>query len=596
MKLYRHSEKSAKSLEKKSSFSSLVTFGPYLMRYRWLFIFAFIALSVAALVTLALPVAIGKMFDHGFSTSSHGYINFYFFILFALALLLALASACRYYCVITLGERIVADLRRDVFVHIMKLSPAFFDRSHSGEIVSRLLTDTTQIKLAVGSTASTALRHLIVVIGAIVMMVITNAKLSALVLLAIPFVAIPLVVFGRKVRTRTRAAQDRVADANAVATEQVSAIRTVQAFTAEKLVATRFSQLVERAFQTARASVILRSFFTGFAIFLVFSSVVAVLWIGSRDVLNGTMTAGALGQFVLYAVFGASTFAQLSELGAELIQAAGAAERLAELLQEQPMILAPKKPVSLAKPVQGELIFDHVDFTYPSRPQKKILRALSFSIKAGETVAFVGASGAGKSTLFSLILRFYDPTSGKIRLDGVEIDRLSLQDLRGAISYVPQDVAIFDGTLRDNIIFGTENVTEEEIIAAAKAANALEFIEALPNGLDTEVGERGTMLSGGQKQRIGIARAILRNAPLLLLDEATSALDANSEKLVQEALEGLMKNRTTLVIAHRLATILKADRILVMDKGALVEEGNHAELVAKNGVYAYLAKLQFSPE
>ncbi|WP_175868548.1 ABC transporter transmembrane domain-containing protein [Bartonella gabonensis] len=591
-----HSEQSTKFSVKKSSFSSLKTFGPYLVRYRWLFIFAFVALTVAALVTLILPVAIGKMFDHGFSTSSHGHINFYFFILFALALLLALASACRYYCVITLGERIVADLRRDVFIHIMKLSPAFFDKSHSGELISRLLTDTTQIKLAVGSTASTALRHLIVVIGAIVMMVITNAKLSALVLLAIPFVAIPLVVFGRKVRTRTRAAQDRVADANALATEQVSAIRTVQAFTAEKLVITRFSQLIERALQTARASVILRSFFTGFAIFLVFSSVVAVLWIGSRDVLNGTMTAGTLGQFVLYAVFGASTFAQLSELGAELIQAAGAAERLAELLQEQPMILAPKNPVSLAKPVRGELVFDKIDFTYPSRAQRKILHAFSFSIKEGETVAFVGASGAGKSTLFSLILRFYDPTRGKIRLDGVEINRLTLQDLRGAISYVSQDVAIFDGTLRDNIAFGTENITEEEIIAAAKAANALEFIEALPNGLDTQVGERGIMLSGGQKQRVGIARAILRNAPLLLLDEATSALDAKSEKLVQKALEGLMKNRTTLVIAHRLATILKADRILVMDKGAIVEEGTHAELVEKNGIYAYLAKLQFSPK
>ncbi|WP_273757144.1 ABC transporter transmembrane domain-containing protein [Bartonella sp. MM73XJBT] len=596
MNLFNHSEKSTTPSVKNSSFSSLKTFAPYLIRYRWLFIFAFCALTIAALITLALPVAIGKMFDHGFSASSHGHINFYFFMLFVLALLLALASACRYYCVITLGERIVADLRRDVFVHIMKLSPAFFDKSHSGELVSRLLTDTTQIKLAVGSTASTALRHLIVVIGAIVMMVITNAKLSALVLLAIPFVAIPLVVFGRKVRTRTRAAQDRVADANALATEQVSAIRTVQAFTAEKLVATRFSQLIERAFQTARTSVILRSFFTGFAIFLVFSSVVAVLWIGSRDVLNGTMTAGTLGQFVLYAVFGATTFAQLSELGAELIQAAGAAERLAELLQEQPTILALGNPSPLAKPVQGALIFDQVDFTYPSRPEDRILRCLSFSIKAGETVAFVGASGAGKSTIFSLILRFYDPTSGKICFDGVEVNRLSLQDLRGAISYVPQDVDIFDGTLRDNIMFGTENVVEEQIIAAAQAANALEFIEALPNGFDTEVGERGTMLSGGQKQRIGIARAILRNAPLLLLDEATSALDANSEKLVQEALEGLMQNRTTLVIAHRLATILKADRILVMDKGALVEEGTHAELVAKNGVYAYLAKLQFSPE
>ncbi|MGF7157211.1 ABC transporter transmembrane domain-containing protein [Bartonella heixiaziensis] len=596
MNFFSHSEKSTTSSSIKPLFSSLSTFVPYMMRYRWLFIFAFLALSVAALITLALPVAIRQMLDHGFSPSSHGNINFYFGILFVLALLLALASACRYYCVITLGERIVADLRRDVFFHITQLSPAFFDHSHSGELVSRLLTDTTQIKLAVGSTASIALRHLIVVVGAIVMMVITNAKLSSLVLLAIPFVAIPLVVFGRKVRIRTRAAQDRLADANALATEQVSAIRTVQAFTAEKLVSARFSKLVERAFETARASVILRSFFTGFAIFLVFSSVVAVLWIGSHDVLSGAMSGGTLGQFVLYAVFGASTFAQLSEVGAELMQAAGAAERLAELLQEQPTVATPRVPVPLIQPVQGAITFDHVDFIYPSRPQEKILRSLSFSVSPGETVAFVGASGAGKSTIFSLILRFYDPISGKIRFDGVEINRLSLQDLRGAISYVPQDVAIFDGTLRDNIAFGSENVSEEQIIAAAKTANALEFIKSLPNGFDTQVGERGTMLSGGQKQRVGIARAILRNAPLLLLDEATSALDANSERLVQEALDGLMQNRTTLVIAHRLATILKADRILVMDKGALVEEGTHAELIAKNGIYAHLAKLQFSPE
>ncbi|EJF89726.1 ABC transporter, permease/ATP-binding protein [Bartonella vinsonii subsp. arupensis OK-94-513] len=596
MNFFNHSEKTVKPSNTKPSLSSLSTFVPYFVRYRWLFIFAFLALTVAAAVTLALPVAIRQMFDHGFSTSSHGHINFYFFILFVLALLLALASACRYYCVITLGERIVADLRRDVFIHITQLSPDFFDRSHSGELVSRLLTDTTQIKLAVGSTASIALRHIIVVIGAVFMMVITNAKLSSLVLLAIPFVAIPLVVFGRKVRTRTRAAQDRLADANALASEQVGAIRTVQAFTAEKLISARFSQLIERAFQTARASVILRSFFTGFAIFLVFSSVVAVLWIGSRDVLDGTMTGGTLGQFVLYAIFGATTFAQLSEVGAELMQAAGAAERLAELLQEQPTIVAPKAPAPLAQPVQGAIVFDQVDFSYPSRPEEKILRSVSFSVKAGETVAFVGASGAGKSTLFSLILRFYDPISGKIRFDGVEVNRLSLQDLRGSISYVPQEVAIFDGTLRDNIAFGSENVHEEQIIAAAQTANALEFIEALPNGFDTQVGERGTMLSGGQKQRIGIARAILKNAPLLLLDEATSALDAHSEKLVQEALEGLMQNRTTLVIAHRLATILKADRILVMDKGALVEEGTHTQLVAQNGVYAHLAKLQFAHE
>ncbi|WP_455477954.1 ABC transporter transmembrane domain-containing protein [Bartonella sp. B10] len=588
---FNYSEKSTKP-----SLFSLLSLSPYIGRHRWLIFFAFLALLVAAFVMLAFPVAIRQMLDHGFLASNYGNINFYFAILLVLALLLALASACRYYCVITFGERIVADLRRDVFVHITQLSSAFFDSSHSGDIVSRLLTDTTQIKLAIGSTASIALRQMIVVIGAIVMMVITNAKLSLLVLLAIPFIAIPLVIFGRKVRTRTRIAQDRLADANALATEQVSSIRIMQAFNAEKHISARFSALVECAFQAARASVTLRAFFTGFAIFWVFSSVVAVLWIGSHDVLGGTMSGGELGQFVLYAIFGASTFAQLSEVGAELMQAGGAAERLAELLQEQPTISSPRLPLPLKKPVQGSIIFDKVDFSYPVRPQKQVLHSLSFSVKAGETVAFVGVSGAGKSTIFSLILRFYDPTSGQIRFDNTEVSNLSLHDLRKSISYVPQNVTIFDGTLRDNITFGAENINEEQIIAAVKTANALEFIENLPEGLDTKVGERGAMLSGGQKQRIGIARALLRNAPLLLLDEATSALDANSEKLVQEALEGLMQNRTTLVIAHRLATILKANRILVIDKGTLVEEGTHAELVAQNGVYAHFAKLQFSPK
>ncbi|AQX21900.1 ATP-binding cassette, subfamily B [Bartonella sp. CDC_skunk] len=596
MQFLNLSEKSKKPFKAKYSFSLLSSFSPYIKRYNWLIFCAFLSLLVAAFVTLALPVAIRQMLDHGFSAPSNGKIHFYFGILFILAFLLALASAIRYYCVVTLGERFIADLRRDVFQHILHLSPDFFDDSHSGEIVSRLLTDTTQIKLAVGSTTSTALRHLIVVIGAIVMMVITNAKLSFLVLISIPLIAIPLIIFGRKVRTRTRTTQDRLAEANALASEQVSAIRTVQAFTAEKDISERFSMLIERVFQTARTSVILRSCFTGFMIFLVFSSIVAILWIGSQDMLHGTMTSGTLGQFVLYAVFAATTFTQLSEIGAELVQAAGAAERLAELLQKKPTITTPASPLSRALPIQGSLIFDRVHFSYPSRPEKKIFRDLSFSIKAGETVAFVGHSGAGKSTLFSLILRFYDPISGQIKFDGIDINRLSLHDLRSSISYVPQEIDIFEGTIRENIAFGAHNPNQEQIIAAAQAANASEFIDSLPKGFDTQVGERGITLSGGQKQRIGLARAILRNAPLLLLDEATSALDATNEKLVQKALDELMKNRTTLVIAHRLATVLKADRILVMDQGSIVEEGTHTQLIEKNGIYARLAKLQFSPE
>lgn len=589
-------EKKSDTKRPKSRLSLFSSFRPYVARHLWLILLASLSLLSAAFVTLALPVFIRKMLDHGFSDSSYGSINFYFGILFILGLLLALASASRYYCVTALGERIVADLRRDVFAHIANLSPDFFDRSHSGRIVSRLLTDTTQIKLVLGSTTSVALRHLIVVIGAVVMMIITDAKLSLLVLLSIPCIIVPLIIFGRKIRKRTRAAQDCLANANALAVEQINAIRTVQTFTAEKLISAHFSDLIKNTFQMAHASITLRSLFTCFAIFLVFSSVVIVLWIGSHDVLNGTISGGTLGQFFLYAIFGASTFAQLSEVSAELVQAAGAAERLAELLQEKPSVRTAKNPLPLAHPVQGEIVFDNVDFTYPSRPEEQVLRKLSFSIKVGETIAFVGASGAGKSTIFSLILRFYDPTRGRILFDGTDMKNLSLHDLRSSISYVPQNVDIFDGTLRDNIAFGMSNISHEKIISAAKTANVFEFINTLPDGFDTRVGEKGVMLSGGQKQRIGIARAILKDAPLLLLDEATSALDAHNERLVQDAFKKLMKGRTILVIAHHLSTVLKADRIFVIEKGQLIEEGTHVELIAQRGLYAHLAKLQFLPK
>lgn len=583
-----------KSGRSKRNLRPLSALQPYVFRYKKLAFSAAISLIVAALVMLALPIAIRRMLDHGFTSSDGAMINSYFGVLFVLAAILAMASAGRYYSVITLGEHVVADLRRDVFSHILGLSPEFFDKSHSGEIISRLSADTTQVKSAVGATASVALRNIIMAVGAVIMMIFTSPKLSAMVLVAIPIVVIPLIGFGHRVRARTREAQDRLADATALASEQVGSIRTIQAFTAEKAVNKRFSLLIDRAFQSARGSIFSRACLTAFAIFLVFGSVVAVLWIGSNDVLNRTMTAGTLGQFVLYAVFGASAFGQLSEVGAELAQAAGAAERLAELLIEKPTIRELASPLEMPSPAKGAVRFNHVDFSYPTRPMQSTIHDLTFSVKAGETVAFVGPSGAGKSTIFSLILRFYDPQSGHIDFDGVPIPQADLHSLRSRIAYVPQDVAIFDGTLRDNIAFGCTHAEDAKIEAAAQAAHALDFIHALKDGFETQVGERGVTLSGGQKQRIAIARAILRDAPLLLLDEATSSLDAESEMLVQKALEGLMKNRTTLVIAHRLATVLKADRIIVLDKGSIIEEGTHEELISRKGLYARLAKLQFS--
>lgn len=596
--MVRHSGKEnatdSQTEHKKRNLRPLKTLFPYLSHNKFLVFSAFISLIIAALVMLALPVAIRRMLDHGFIREDGTLINSYFAVLFILAAILAIASAARYYSVITLGERIVAHLRRDVFAHIAMLSASFFDRSHSGELVSRLSSDTTQLKSAVGATASVALRNLIMAVGAVIMMVVTSFKLSILVLITIPIVVLPLIVFGRKVRARTRLAQDKLAEANTLASEQISAIRTVQAFTAERFITNRFGFLIDKAYEAARRSVVARAFLTGFAIFLVFGSVVAVLWIGAHDVLSGNLTGGTLGQFVLYAVFAASAFGQLSEVGAELAQASGAAERLAELLQEKPDITAPRKLVPLPQPPRGSIEFDTVNFSYPTKPDQLILNALSFQVKPTETVAFVGPSGAGKSTLFSLILRFYDPTNGTVKIDDIDIRHAAPQDVREHIAYVAQDTAIFDGTLRDNIAFGRPDASEEAIIAAAKAAHAYDFIMALPHGLDEKVGERGLMLSGGQKQRIAIARAILRDCPILLLDEATSALDAESEMLVQKALDGLIKQRTTLVIAHRLATVLKADRIMVIDKGKIVEQGTHDELVAKNGLYARLARLQFT--
>jgi ATP-binding cassette subfamily B protein len=566
---------------------------PYITRYPHLVVGALVFLLLAAITTLTLPMAVRRMIDHGFSAQDAGFINTYFSMLAAIAVILALASACRYYFVITLGERVVSDIRRDVFDHVTKLSAAFYDANRSGEIVSRLTADTTQIKSTVGATASLALRNTILCIGAGVMMFITSPKLSALVLVAIPVIVFPMVGFGRKVRKRSRLAQDSLAEAMTFAGEAIGATRTVQAFNTEARARTRFSQAVEAAFSAARQSILARSILTGFAIAMAFGSVVAVLWYGAQSVLSGELSPGTLGQFLLYSVFAAGSLGALSEVWGELSQAAGAAERLSELLDEVPEIRAPQAPKPLPSPAIGDIRFDDVHFAYPSRPDTSALTGASFHVRPGETVAVVGASGAGKSTLFSLILRFYDTSAGTVLVDNVDVREADPADVRSRIALVPQDVTIFAGSVGENIAFGRADASQADIEAAAEAAQAHEFIMALDQGYDTPVGERGITLSGGQRQRVAIARAILRDAPILLLDEATSALDAENEKLVQKALEGLMLDRTTIVIAHRLATVLRADRILVMDKGRIVEEGTHAELVARGGLYARLARLQF---
>ena len=566
---------------------------PYIYRYRLRAAAALAALVVAALTTLVVPVAVRRMIDFGFSDKAVELIDSYFAVMIAVVAVLSVSSAMRYYLVTTLGERIVADLRSDVFAHLTKLSSDFFDTAKTGEMISRLTADTTQIKSAVGASVSIALRNLVLFIGGAVMMVVTSPRLSLFVLAAIPVIVLPLVGFGRAVRKKSREAQDTLADASGYASELISAVRTLQAFTNEFLATRRFGAAVESAYQAARGATQARSILTAIAIFLVFASVVIVLWVGAQDVMAERISAGRLGQFVLYAVFAAGGLGELSQVWGEIAQASGAAERLFEILGVKPQIKAPERPLWLPTPSRGEVEFKDVRFAYPTRPDAMVLDGLSFKIKPGESVALVGPSGAGKSTIFHLILRFYDPASGSVSFDNIRLPNVDPADLRKHIALVPQDAVVFAASVAENIRFGRLDASDDEVKHAARAAHAAEFIDRLPQGYDTEVGERGIMLSGGQRQRIAIARAILREAPLLLLDEATSSLDAESETLVQQALTRLMAQRTSIVIAHRLATVLSCNRILVIDKGKIVEEGTHATLSASGGLYARLAKLQF---
>ena len=579
--------------EKAKKISGLSALWPFVLPYHLLMAAAIFALVLTAMISLALPLAVRRVIDN-FGTADGTILDQYFLAAIAIAALLALGTGLRYALVTRLGERVVADIRKAVFDRVIGMSPSFYENIMTGEVLSRITTDTTLILSVIGSAVSIALCNLLIFAGGLVLMMLTSAKLTALVLLIVPAVIIPILVLGRRLRVISRENQDWIAASSGSASEALTAVQTVQAFTHEKISRRQFSDVTEQSFDSAKRRIATRAAMTMIVIFLIFTGVLGVLWIGANDVRADVMSSGALIQFVIYAVMVAGAVAALSEIWSELQRAAGATERLIELLQTVDSVQDHDVPLTLAKPVRGRIQFDNVTFSYPARPGVKALDDVDLVIEPGETVAFVGPSGAGKTTIIQMILRFYDPQAGRILLDGHALSDLGRDAFREHIALVPQDPVIFATSARENIRFGRPDATDVQIESAAKAAAAHEFIQSLPEGYDSPLGERGVMLSGGQKQRIAIARAILRDVPVLLLDEATSALDAESEVLVQAAVDSLSADRTTLIVAHRLATVKKADRIVVLDAGRIVASGKHDELVAEDGLYARLARLQFT--
>jgi ATP-binding cassette subfamily B protein len=567
---------------------------PFLRPYRWRIVLALFALIVSSAATLTLPVAGRGLIDHGFDSRAAALISQYFLAFIAVAAVMGVSGATRFYFVTWIGERVVADIRKAVFDNVLGLTPSFFEITRTGEVLSRLSADTTLIQTVVGSSISIAMRTFVTLVGGLIMMFVTSLKLAGLVVGAVLLVLIPIILFGRWVRTLSRKSQDRLADTSAHASETLNAVQTVQAFTHETLERKAYSRAVEGSFDTAVLRTRARAVMTAVIIFAAFSSIAGVGWVGAQDIIAHRMTGGQLLQFIIYALLVGGGVGALSETWGDLQRAAGASERLMELLHTKPAIFVPSDPATLPSPARGAVQFKDVVFHYPTRPDAPALNGFSLSIQPGEAVALVGPSGAGKSTVFQLLLRFFAPQSGTIEFDGVDLASLDPTELRKHIAVVAQDSVVFSGTIADNIRYGRPEASDEDVRGAAEAAAASEFIVQMPDGYETTVGERGVTLSGGQRQRIAIARAILRDAPLLLLDEATSALDSENERLVQTGLNNLMAGRTTIVIAHRLATIQRLKRIVVMDQGKIVGEGGHAELVGRGGLYARLAQLQFS--